>query len=92
MAALLLASVAFVVWQLLPLQYALAPASWALAAAGAWTAHLLLRPRRQHLSGSEQLLVVWGFASCLALLSFLKSDPGFQVGLTGCSCLRARLA
>jgi len=78
MTALLLASIAFVAWQLLPLEWALAPASWALVAAGAWTAHLLLRPHHHPLAPSEQLLVVWGFASCLGLLSFLQSDPSFQ--------------
>lgn len=79
MAALLLAALAFLGWQLLPLAYAPAPATWALAAAGAWAGYLLLRPRAQPLGGSDQLLVLWGFASALGLLSFLKSDPTFQV-------------
>ncbi|GBF89171.1 hypothetical protein Rsub_01888 [Raphidocelis subcapitata] len=78
MASLVLAAAAFVAWQLLPLELAPAPATWALASAGGWAAYLLLRSKARPLSVSEQLLSVWGFASCLGLLSYLRSDPSFQ--------------
>ena len=95
---MLLAAAAFVVWQLLPVARAPAPATWALAGAGLWAADVLLsapvvRPRgggangagaggpaaAPRRGGGEQLLALWGFGSALALLSFLSSDPGFQV-------------
>ena len=39
---MLLAAAAFVVWQLLPVARAPAPATWALAGAGLWAADVLL--------------------------------------------------
>lgn len=90
MSLLVFIAAAFVIWQSLPVDWALAPATWAFAAAGAWTLHLLLRPRERPFTHGEQGLVLWGFASCLALLSFLESDPGFKVrgwkGAQACSC------
>jgi hypothetical protein len=78
-----LAALTFLFWQLLPLAWAPPPAAWALASALAWAAYLILRPRGHVLHVSEQLLVVWGFISCLALLSYLGSDPDFQVRRRG---------
>lgn len=81
MASLVLAAAAFVLWQLLPLEMAPAPATWALASGAVWGAYLMLRSRARPMSLSEQLLAVWGFASCLGLLSYLRSEAGqeFQV-------------
>lgn len=43
------------------------------------------------LSEAEKLIVVWGYASCLFLLSLLDEDPGFKVGCEGrgrwCVCV-----